>query len=126
MTVRCLRALSVVKVWGPDPDGVTGGAVPATDGAVPEYVTVSEADCVAPVSLVTVAVIVFVPVDRGTEAVNVPPLSVAATPLTVTPFTPEPALAMPVTVTGVLLSVAPGAGEVIEIAGGEVEPPYEA
>ena len=64
---------------------------------------------------------VFCPRVSGTVALHVLPERVAATPLTVTLLTPEPALALPLTVTGELVSVAPPAGEEIATDGGCAE-----
>jgi hypothetical protein len=65
---------------------------------------------VLPALEVTVAVMVFCPVASGTEALQASPDTLAPTPFTVTLLTPEPALAVAVTVSGELVSVAPAAG----------------
>jgi hypothetical protein len=66
---------------------------------------------------VIVAVSVFRPAVSGTLALQVVAYRVAPTPLTVTLLTPEFAPAVPVTVTGELVTVAPLAGEVIVTKG---------
>ncbi len=63
---------------------------------------------VLPSPLAAVAVRVFCPRVSGTDAVQLPLEAVAATPFTVTPLTPDGALAVTVTVAGVRVTVPPG------------------